>query len=691
MKVQEVINVDERDVVDLTIPVKPITIDLTEDDDQSNTSRRRRLPPPSPRQKVSINRRLHSVTDFGPKSSITIKRSSSSAPKAMLSRPSSSHGRPNAKRRKVEQSEPIQTFVLDDDDAEDISIIHDSLDAPNTFLELDSDGEDVTSKPKSPKSQEDDEEPYDWCHGLYDLICEDDTSSKWKPFEVNHNKFTSDITHPLKQLNVTDSATNLMHTHWRRQPNFSSQDIYPYTKLVPWKPARRYIVPPPRQLFTYSLPSRLRRPGTRRHIIQPMSRVASFKNAPGSVNRVEQSGPWIAIGSAAGGGHADSSTIGVIDPYNKDGVITLWNGKEEALPGHSRTKPNTATVPTHESLTKYYTVNDVNSRLVSAGNDKTVHMWTLNAETKTFDPDKTSIYQGPFLHPPTSLAFRSGTSTVAVAENFVSLFTKKEKKDHTMGAIAWGHGPSNNVVFASSEPIDHTKRIGFHKVIDADTKTILHEFDENGAGDELSITNDGTLPSTMVSYPFLTILGCMLALMTRGEERKHSLHLFDIRRSEPQAMRSLDLLAFPPDIEGEVNSAAFSPDNVYLAIGRNDNRIHVYDVRYLDRLLFDYEHHGTPRTNPGDDSYGVTKVQWVNEDFSHSILPFGLVTGGHDGKGANPPPGCVRYWNPLQADRNPKNGAILAEVNWDSSRSGDNSGEVTIFDFAAQGYNHIYR
>jgi WD40 repeat protein len=151
------------------------------------------------------------------------------------------------------------------------------------------------------------------------------------------------------------------------------------------------------------------------------------------------------------------------------------------------------------------------------------------------------------------------------------------------------------------------------------------------------------------------------------------LRIYDVKRGNPQASKTF-LEPFPADIEGEVNSATFSPDGILLALGRNDNHTHVYDSRMLNKLLFDYEHYGPSRTSPGSGSYGVVQVQWVESDSKR--LPVGLVTGGNDGK----PPfsyisrnfvcishflGCVRFWDPLRAAEDPINGRVLVETNSD--------------------------
>jgi WD40 repeat protein len=170
--------------------------------------------------------------------------------------------------------------------------------------------------------------------------------------------------------------------------------------------------------------------------------------------------------------------------------------------------------------------------------------------------------------------------------------------------------------------------------------------------------------------------GALLALCTRGTERPHILRLYDIRNRNAKAIGTINLESFPSDIEGEVNSAAFSPDGIHLALARNDNHTHIYDSRKLDKLLFDFEHNGACRKSPGSDSYGVVHAEWVERDSRR--LPVGLVTGGHDGRlplllslsitfhlTDRFTPGCVRFWDPLRSAEDPVNGMILAETNSD--------------------------
>lgn len=133
-------------------------------------------------------------------------------------------------------------------------------------------------------------------------------------------------------------------------------------------------------------------------------------------------------------------------------------------------------------------------------------------------------------------------------------------------------------------------------------------------------------------YVLLTpLIGDNLALFTLGAERTNNLNIYDVRRQDPRASRSIKLEPFRTkvDSDGEVNVATFSPDSIYLTVARNDNTTHVYDSRMIERgVLYDFKHRGKRRTNPGSDSYGVVEARWIMSRSSR----LGLVTGGDDGQ-----------------------------------------------------------
>jgi hypothetical protein len=80
---------------------------------------------------------------------------------------------------------------------------------------------------------------------------------------------------------------------------------------------------------------------------------------------------------------------------------------------------------------------------------------------------------------------------------------------------------------------------------------------------------------------------------------------------------------------GEVNCASFSRDDIYLAVGRSDDYMHIYDSRMLNRgPVLPFKHRGVNRNSPGNGSFGIIEAQWV--DISGRKL--GLITGGTDGE-----------------------------------------------------------
>ncbi|KAG6832257.1 hypothetical protein H0H87_002153 [Tephrocybe sp. NHM501043] len=655
---QEVIDVDARVLVDLT---KTVSIDLTADDNDI--------------QEVSdaTHKYVEEIRRFGPLSDIRIKEpapAASELPSGSTSRhvasTSSEVSQPPAKKRKINPPTRVITIYDNEDNVKPSSSRQARVSSSKgPVLELDSDGDVVESRPKKLLRREDEdtdeEEAYARWHPEYDL----NDSVIWQPLENKPDKITFDRAQSLKHLGISEGSTFNPDPQPPPRPHYHLPHPYPFVKFAIRKEYGKWNVkwlkptPAPRHVFSLTTVQRLRRSAAQ-NVIQPMKQVTSFKHAPGSINHIEQLGNYVALASAATGGHVDEGSIGEIDPYNKEGSISVWNGKAEILPGHSRRKNATNSATELIQLTKYYTVNDVkidpcSSSLVSAGNDKTVHIWTLGQDKQS----KEGCYGG-------------------VAPEISKAKILVGRKNSSVGAMLWGYGPTANTVFTSTEPHDATKYVGQHKAVDVEKRKVDYSFEEDGAGDEIAVTDDGS----------------RLALITRREDCVHSLRIYDIRRSNPEEQLSIKLQSFPSGIEGEVSSAAFSSDGVYIAMGRNDNHTHVYDSRFLDRLLFDYEHHGPSRTNPGRDYYGIVKVQWVDEDPIH---PFGLVTGGNDG--------CVRFWDPTRAETHPRNGSVLAKMNSDvatfcigdrykgehSLVVGDGSGEVAVFDFKPQGHHSIYR
>ena len=128
----------------------------------------------------------------------------------------------------------------------------------------------------------------------------------------------------------------------------------------------------------------------------------------------------------------------------------------------------------------------------------------------------------------------------------------------------------------------------------------------------------------------LTCLGERLYIATEGPGRvpAYTLRQYDVRNSgngkaAAQQVKLKPFAGSPDRACTEINSLSLSPDGIYLAVGRSDNWVDVYDSRMLQRReLHSFAHEGG-----GPDTYGVVKTQWVDG----YPFGFGLVSGGVDG------------------------------------------------------------
>ena len=140
------------------------------------------------------------------------------------------------------------------------------------------------------------------------------------------------------------------------------------------------------------------------------------------------------------------------------------------------------------------------------------------------------------------------------------------------------------------------------------------------------------------------ILGESLFVATEGLGRTPSYFLrqYDLRNTgERRAVQEVKLEPFAgsPDRKyTDINSLSLSPDSIYIAAGRTDNWVDVYDARMLQRgPLHSFAHEGgglhkyraaNMHEGGNSDEYGVVKTQWVDS----YPFGFGLVSGGADGE-----------------------------------------------------------
>ncbi|KAI0322675.1 WD40-repeat-containing domain protein [Amylostereum chailletii] len=367
------------------------------------------------------------------------------------------------------------------------------------------------------------------------------------------------------------------------------------------------------------------------------------------------------------------------------------------------------------SFDKYYDVTDVKfdpkrpASVVSAGRDGFIRVQDINrkeplggSRIMEFWPGHNDGHHNTGHYPHTLLFRDSGPTTLAIGSTDGHVYVYNDSiwrdqfdpsicvkldaahgKAHNSGEMVWGRG---NTLYVSSEPRDsENDHSGYHTAFDVSRPDAFTKFpDVRNSGDSLAIDSTGQ----------------NLALITRATAGVHTLRLYDVARqmgARASSKVALENFAFECDTSlhfaSEVTSSSFSPDGRLLAIARNDDRLHVYDTRYLGKgPLLQFYHWGELREDAvtGWDNenakilhYGITCARWVEGWYGHGL---GIISGGGDG--------CVRLWDVMGSDTDPRNGEIIAEASWsigrislgDQSKGekplvvGDNGGRVYIYD-----------
>ncbi len=123
-----------------------------------------------------------------------------------------------------------------------------------------------------------------------------------------------------------------------------------------------------------------------------------------------------------------------------------------------------------------------------------------------------------------------------------------------------------------------------------------------------------------------------LALITCNSKRHHFLQLYNVKQDTQPIITVKVKPHSSKNSLLEIGDMAFSPDDIYLAVGRKDNQIHIYDSRYLVEdpliILTHGEHLSTIYDSGSKQKHGITKIEWIHTSGGN----LGLVTSGADGK-----------------------------------------------------------
>jgi len=119
--------------------------------------------------------------------------------------------------------------------------------------------------------------------------------------------------------------------------------------------------------------------------------------------------------------------------------------------------------------------------------------------------------------------------------------------------------------------------------------------------------------------------GSRIALATHGGT-SHKLSILDVRVEESKPTTEFSVLGIPHG--NDIEHLKFDPSGEYLAIGRSDNIVQVFDTR-MGIILHTLHHGESISMKPPSERYGITAMEWVVGWCGYGVR---LLTGGEDGE-----------------------------------------------------------
>lgn len=157
---------------------------------------------------------------------------------------------------------------------------------------------------------------------------------------------------------------------------------------------------------------------------------------------------------------------------------------------------------------------------------------------------------------------------------------------------------------------------------------VIYRSDQSSSGDRLAACIRGQgLPSLEIYALDNSGIQKSSKLSTRSTRHPSFDSSFSTSSSSAQARISLE--AFDTQ-QAEVSFCKWSPCGTYIAVARNDDRVDLFDSRFIKYGPVSRMVHGKPiKRTPWKALWGITGLEWV-EGAGHGQQA--LVSGGTDGK-----------------------------------------------------------
>ena len=119
--------------------------------------------------------------------------------------------------------------------------------------------------------------------------------------------------------------------------------------------------------------------------------------------------------------------------------------------------------------------------------------------------------------------------------------------------------------------------------------------------------------------------GSRIALVTQANTC-HKLSIFDVRVEASKLAAEFIISGIPHG--NDIEHLKFDPSGEYLAVGRSDNIVQIFDTRMGTNLHTLY-HSESISMKPPNERYGITAMEWVVGWHGRGVR---LLTGGEDGE-----------------------------------------------------------
>ena len=157
---------------------------------------------------------------------------------------------------------------------------------------------------------------------------------------------------------------------------------------------------------------------------------------------------------------------------------------------------------------------------------------------------------------------------------------------------------------------------------------VIYRSDQSSSGDRLAACIRGQgLPSLEIYALGSSGIQRSSKLSTRST--RHPSFDSSVSTSSSSAQARISLEAFDTQ-QAEVSFCKWSPCGTYIAVGRNDDRVDLFDSRFIKYGPVSRMIHGKPiKRTPWKALWGITGLEWVE---GAGQAQQALVSGGTDGK-----------------------------------------------------------